>query len=165
VIADEIHQDFIYPGHKHLVFADLKPEFLGITITCTAPSKTFNLAGLQVSNIFIENKEVKRKFKIEMQKGGYNEINIMGIVACTAAYSKGRKWLEELKTYLGENLDFIRDFLNKQLPQIKLIEPEGTYLIWLDFSELGLNEEQLEDLIINKAGLWLDAGTMFGAGG
>jgi len=165
VISDEIHQDFIYPGHKHLVFSDLKPEFLSTTITCTAPSKTFNLAGLQVSNIFIENKEIKSKFKKEMRKGGYNEINIMGIVACMAAYSKGRKWLEELKNYLGENLDFIRDFLNEHLPQVKLIEPEGTYLIWLDFSELGLDEEALEDLIINRAGLWLDAGTMFGAGG
>ncbi|MDD3308302.1 MAG: aminotransferase, partial [Acetobacterium sp.] len=100
-----------------------------------------------------------------MRKGGYNEISIMGIVACTAAYSKGRKWLEELKIYLSENLNFTRAFLKEQLPQVKLVEPEGTYLIWLDFSELGLNEEALEDLIINKAGLWLDAGTMFGAGG
>jgi cystathionine beta-lyase len=100
-----------------------------------------------------------------MTRGGYNELNIMGIVACQAAYSKGRKWLDELKEYLAGNLDFIRSFLKERLPEIKLIEPEGTYLVWLDFRELALSDEELEDLIINKAGLWLDAGTMFGAGG
>ncbi|TYC88219.1 MULTISPECIES: MalY/PatB family protein [Acetobacterium] len=165
VIADEIHQDFVYPGFKHLVFANLKPEYLSNTITCTAPSKTFNLAGLQVSNIFIENREIRKKFRKEMHKGGYNEISIMGIVACAAAYSKGQKWLEELKDYLFNNLNFVRTYLAERLPQIKLIEPEGTYLIWLDFCELGLSNQELEDLIINRAGLWLDAGTMFGAGG
>lgn len=165
VISDEIHQDFIYPGHKHLVFADLKPEFLKISITCTAPTKTFNLAGLQISNIFIKDRELRKKFVDEMTKSGYNELNVMGLVACTAAYSQGREWLNELKTYLVGNLDFMRNFLSEKLPQIKLVEPEGTYLVWLDFNELGLSEKELEDLIINKAGLWLDEGIMFGAGG
>ena len=165
VVADEIHQDFIYPGHQHLVFADLKPAFLGMTITCTAPSKTFNLAGLQVSNIFIENSEMRHQFIGEMNKCGYNELSIMGLVACAAAYSKGREWLEELKTYLVGNLDFARSFLAERLPQVKLVEPEGTYLIWLDFNELGLNDKELDALIVNKAGLWLDEGTLFGAGG
>ena len=165
VISDEIHQDFIYPGHKHLVFADLKPEFLKISITCTAPTKTFNLAGLQISNIFIKERELRKKFVDEMTKSGYNELNVMGIVACTAAYSQGREWLNELRTYLVGNLDFVRHFLSEKLPQIKLIEPEGTYLVWLDFNELGLSEKELEDLVINKAGLWLDEGIMFGAGG
>jgi cystathionine beta-lyase len=165
VISDEIHQDFIYPGHKHLVFADLKPEFLSMTITCTAPSKTFNLAGLQISNIFIQNRKIRHQFIDEMNKCGYDQLNIMGIVACAAAYSKGREWLKELKTYLVGNLEFVRSFLNERLPQVKLIEPEGTYLIWLDFNELGLNDKELEELIIHKAGLWLDEGSMFGAGG
>ncbi|MBC3889243.1 putative C-S lyase [Acetobacterium paludosum] len=165
VISDEIHQDFIYPGHKHLVFADLKPEFLKISITCTAPTKTFNLAGLQISNIFIKDRELRKKFVDEMTKSGYNELNVMGLVACTAAYSQGREWLNELRTYLVGNLDFVRRFLSEKLPQIKLVEPEGTYLVWLDFNELGLSEMDLEDLIINKAGLWLDKGIMFGAGG
>lgn len=165
VISDEIHQDFIYPGHKHLVFADLKPEFLGMTITCTAPSKTFNLAGLQISNIFIPDRKMRHQFIEEMNKCGYNELSIMGLVACAAAYSKGREWLEELKTYLVGNLDFARSFLEERLPQVKLVEPEGTYLIWLDFSELELNDKELDELIIHKAGLWLDEGTLFGAGG
>jgi len=165
VVSDEIHADFIYQGHKHLVFSDLKPEFSEIAITCTAPTKTFNLAGLQISNIFIANQEIRRKFKREIARSGYSQPNIMGIVACRAAYTGGREWLEELKEYLTGNLNYLRDFLGQRLPQIKLIEPEGTYLVWLDFSALGLNDKELEDFIINQAGLWLDSGTMFGAGG
>lgn len=165
VVADEIHADFVYSGHQHFVFANLKPEFSDITITCTAPTKTFNLAALQISNIFIENKMIRHKFKQEVAKSGYSQLNIMGIIACKAAYSSGHEWLAELKIYLTANLTFIRNFLSNKLPQIKLIEPEGTYLVWLDFKALGLTSQQLEDLIVNKANLWLDAGEMFGSGG
>lgn len=165
VVSDEIHQDFTYPGHRHLVFASLKPEFKDITVTCTAPTKTFNLAGLQISNIFIPNHSIRRRFKAEISRSGYSQPNIMGIVACRAAYSGGAGWLEELKKYLLGNLNFLRDFLEQRIPRIKLVEPEGTYLVWLDCSELGLDDEKLEDFIIHEAGLWLDPGTMFGAGG
>jgi cystathionine beta-lyase len=165
VVADEIHADFVYSGHQHFVFANLKPEFSDMTITCTAPTKTFNLAALQISNIFIENKMMRHKFKQEVAKSGYSQLNIMGIIACKAAYASGHEWLAELKIYLTENLTFIRNFLSDKLPQIKLIEPEGTYLVWLDFKALGLTSQQLEDLIVNKANLWLDAGEMFGSGG
>ncbi|WP_069998730.1 MalY/PatB family protein [Cellulosilyticum sp. I15G10I2] len=165
VVSDEIHADFIYENHIHSVFANLKPEFSDITVTCTAPTKTFNLAALQISNIFIENRAIRHKFKKEVSKSGYSQLNIMGITACKAAYSNGLEWLMALRTYLVGNLEFARTFLSEKLPQIKLVEPEGTYLIWLDFKELGLSEAQLEDLIVNKAKLWLDAGEMFGAGG
>jgi len=165
VVSDEIHADFIYSGHKHLVFADLKPEFNQITITCTSPTKTFNLAGLQISNIFIAESNIRRSFKQEIAKSGYSQLNVMGIIACKAAYEGGYEWLNELRAYLAENLNFIRDFLKNKLPQIKLAEPEGTYLVWLDCKGLGLNDKQLDDLIVHKAGLWLDAGPMFGAGG
>ena len=165
VVSDEIHADFTYPGHTHLVFADVKPEFSDITITCTAPTKTFNLAGLQISNIFISNSNIKRKFKAEIIRSGYSQVNIMGIVACRAAYSGGLEWLKELKEYLAGNLEYLRSFLKNRLPHIKLIEPQGTYLVWLDFSALGLDDKELDDLMVYKAGLWLDAGTMFGAGG
>jgi len=165
VISDEIHADFVYAGHKHLVFANVNPEYADMTITCTAPSKTFNLAGLQVSNIFIKNKDIRDMFKEEMAKSGYSQLNVMGITACRVAYESGREWLLELKAYLAENLNFIREFISQKLPQLELIEPEGTYLVWLDFRKLGLDEERLEDLIVNKARLWLDAGAMFGAGG
>lgn len=165
VVADEIHADFVYPGFQHQVFANLKPEFSDFTITCTAPSKTFNLAGLQVSNILISNKKLRTQFKQEMARTGYHQCNTMGLVACQAAYTYGRPWLRELIEYLAGNLAFLRSFLQEHLPQIKLVEPEGTYLVWLDFSKLGLTEEQLEDLIVNKAGLWLNPGTLFGSEG
>lgn len=165
VVSDEIHADFIYPGYKHLVFADLKPEFNQITITCTSPTKTFNLAGLQISNIFIADRKIRRSFKQEIAKSGYSELNVMGIVSCKAAYEGGSEWLTELRSYLANNLNFTRNFLKQKLPQIKLIEPEGTYLIWLDCRGLELDDKQLDDLIVYKAGLWLDAGPMFGAGG
>ncbi|MDD2484840.1 MAG: aminotransferase class I/II-fold pyridoxal phosphate-dependent enzyme, partial [Eubacteriales bacterium] len=165
VLSDEIHQDFIYPGHKHFVFAALKPEFEEISITCTSPSKTFNLAGLQISNIFAPTQELRHRIKAELWRMGVDESNIMGQIACEAAYRGGAEWLSELKDYLLGNLAYIREFLKEHLPQVSLVEPEGTYLVWIDFRKLGLSDENLEDLMINKARLWLDAGTMFGKGG
>ncbi len=165
VVSDEIHADFTYPGFRHQVFAGIKQEFADQSIICTAPSKTFNLAGLQVSNIFIKNSELRKSFSDEMQRGGCHGLNRMGMVACQAAYENGADWLEELKEYLSGNLDYIRGFLKERLPQIKLVEPQGTYLIWLDMNGLELGEEILEEMIINKAGLWLNPGTTFGSGG
>lgn len=165
VVSDEIHADFIYEGSRQLVFASLKPEFRDISVICTAPSKSFNLAGLQVSNIFIANPEIRRKFKGEIAKSGYSQLNTMGLAACQAAYAHGAPWLDELKRYLAENLAFLRDFLADRLPQVRLVEPQGTYLAWLDFSALKLTQEALEDLVVNRAGLWLDAGTLFGPEG
>ncbi|MGB8455251.1 MAG: MalY/PatB family protein [Anaerocolumna sp.] len=165
IVSDEIHADFIYPGHEHTVFASLKPEYFNRTITCTSPSKTFNLAGLQVSNIFIGNSRLKSDFKMEITKSGYSQLNTMGLIACQAAYEYGETWLKELKEYLYGNLIFLKDFLGKHIPEVTLIEPEGTYLVWIDFNSLNLAEEELEDLIINNAKLWLDAGTMFGTEG
>ncbi len=165
IIADEIHHEFVYTGHTHHVFADLKPEYLNRTITCTAPSKTFNLAGLQISHIFIADQTLRKKFQKEIDKTGYCELNSLGLIAAKAAYEHGRDWLNQLKVYLTENLQFSRDFIAKELPGVRLVEPEGTYLIWLDFSELGLSPEELDQKIIYKAGLWLDRGPMFGPEG
>lgn len=165
IISDEIHADFTYEGYKHFIFSNLKPEFLNNTILCTAPSKTFNLAGLQVSNILIADKGMKNTFQKEIYNSGYSQLNTMGLIACKAAYEYGADWLDELKLYLAGNLQFVRDFLARQLPQVKLIEPQGTYLIWLDFQELKLSDKQLEELIVHKAKLWLDEGTMFGSEG
>ena len=165
VVADEIHADFVYHGHQHQVFANLKTDYQEITVTCTAPSKTFNIAGLQVSNIFIANENLRKKFKQELKKTANADINVMGLTACQAAYSQGEDWLRQVKIYIAENLEYVKNFLRDNLPQVKLVEPEGTYLLWLDFRELNLTEEELEDLIINKAKLWLDGGTMFGTEG
>lgn len=165
VVSDEIHCDFTYPGYKHTVFASLGDEFEAMTITCTSPSKTFNLAGLQVANIFIANDEYRRRFNKAIAKTGYYELNLFGLVACQAAYEGGEEWLAQLKDYLKSNLDFVRTLLQKRLPRVRLVEPEGTYLIWLDCRGLSLSEEERESLLVKKAGLWLDCGGMFGKAG
>lgn len=165
IVSDEIHSDFVYPENKHIVFSSLDKKYQNITITCTAPTKTFNLAGLQISNIFIPNLEIRKKVLKQLDKVGYSQVNLMGLVACEAAYKYGRQWLNELKEYLLDNLNFLRDYLETNIPQIKLIEPEGTYLIWLDCSALGLEDKELEKFIVEKAKLWLDSGYIFGKEG
>lgn len=165
VVSDEIHSDFTYPGYTHHIFASLSKKYEEISVTCTAPTKTFNLAGLQISNIFVPNAELRRKLRNQVNAAGYSQVNLMGLVACQAAYEEGEEWLSELKAYLKGNLDFLKEYLSVHLPEIGLIEPEGTYLLLLDFRGLGLTEEQREDLIVNKAGLWLDSGAMFGKDG
>jgi cystathionine beta-lyase len=164
VIADEIHQDFIFPEHKHLVFASLNKDFDNITVTCTSPSKTFNLAGLLNANIFISNKTLCEKFKEEDAQTGIDP-SIMGIIACKAAYKSGAEWLDELMEYIGQNMLILKTYLSNHIPKIKFIEPEGTYLAWLDFREFGLSAQKLDEVVTQKGKLWLNAGYTFGKGG
>ena len=165
VISDEIHADFTYEGHKHIVFSTVKKEFEDNCIVCSAPTKTFNLAGLHISNIYIPNDSVRRKYKLEMDRIGYSQSNIMGIIACQAAYEYGDEWLTQLKQYLKTNLDFVRDYINISLKDLTLVEPEGTYLIWIDCRKLGLSNIELKELINIKAKVWVDDGYVFGQGG
>jgi len=164
VFSDEIHFDFVWKG-PHYVFQDLKEEYKDFTITATAPSKTFNLAGLQQSNIFIPNESIKRKFKAEISATGYDEPNIFGITAAQAAYESGDEWYDAATAYIKSNIDFAADFVRNNLPGVKLIDTQGTYLIWLDFRNLGINVVELDDILINKAKLWLDSGKIFGKAG
>lgn len=164
VVSDEIHEDFVLNG-KHQVFADISEDVGERTITCTSPGKTFNLAGLQVSNIWIANEKLRKKFEKQIAASGYSQLNTLGLTACEAAYRKGENWHRELLAYLKSNLNFLREFLQREIPEVKLIEPEGTYLIWLDFRKLGLTEEQREELLTKKAGIWLDSGAIFGESG
>ena len=165
VVADEIHQDFVRPGHRHTVFASLGAEVSDFTITCTSPSKTFNLAGLQISHIFISNESLRRRFRHELEAVGYGEPNAMAEVAAKAAYGQGEPWLTELLSYLEENLRRTRAFLAENLPQVKLIEPEGTYLLWLDCRGTGLSPEEQDEAIVQRGRIWLDEGRIFGKGG
>ena len=165
LVSDEIHSDIVYKGHKHQMMASISEEIADITVTCTAPSKTFNVAGLQLSNIIISNPKLREKFKHEVMQAGYSQPNLMGMEACQAAYENGEEWLEELLVYLQGNVDFVRDYLKQEIPKIRLIEPEGTYLLWLDCRELGLSVEELEHLVVDKANLWLAPGFIFGAVG
>jgi cystathionine beta-lyase len=164
VIADEIHEDFVFPGHKHLVFAALNQELANITVTCTSPSKTFNLAGLLSANIFISNKELREKFKGEYAGCGLSQPGVMGLIACKAAYEDGALWLAQLLDYLAGNMLFLKTYLSKHIQKIKLIEPEGTYLAWLDCNELGLSAQKLDEAL-TQGKLWLSAGHTFGKGG
>lgn len=165
VVSDEIHSDFVWPGNRHLVFASLCPEYEKITVTCTSPSKTFNIAGLQISNIFIPDAKLRRRFRHEVAAAGYSQPNTMGLAACQAAYEGGEEWLRELKKYIWDNYLFLKEFLEKRIPEIHALPLEGTYLVWLDFRELGLTEKEREELVVKKARLWLDSGAMFGVDG
>ena len=165
IFSDEIHADFVYEPNKHHVFASLGESYAANSVIATAPSKSFNIAGLQVSNIFIENKMLRDAFRNEIVKSGYSQLNTMGLVAARAAYESGKEWLDEVRAYIKDNLIFFRDYLKENIGELSLIEPEGTYLVWVDFRKLGLSEKQREDLIVNKAKLWIDSGAMFGVDG
>ncbi len=165
VFADEIHNDFVYEPNVHTVFSTLSSEVAENSVVSMSVSKTFNLAGLQFSTNFIKNPALRAKFKAERDKTGYDEPSLMGLVAARAAYESGKPWLEDLKNHLRSNIEFVRNYLVERLPNVRLIEPEGTFLLWLDFSALGYSDSELDDLIVNKAKVWLDRGTMFGPEG
>jgi cystathionine beta-lyase len=161
VVADEIHCDFVWDGFTHTCFGTLSEN----CVVATAPSKTFNLAGLHAANIIIKNPGLRAKFKSEIEKVGLSQLNVMGLTACQSAYANGREWLSKLKLYIQDNIKLVDNFLMEQLPKIKLVKPDGTYLLWLDFNEYGLTQTELERKIEDEARLWLDSGTMFGEGG
>jgi len=165
VVSDEIHQDLVYSGYKHTVFANIDQAFADITVTCTAPTKTFNIAGLPISNIFISNKELRKKFNYQFEACGFGSPAALSLVACKAAYAEGEQWLEELLVYLKENMNTIDGFMKKNLSKISLVEAEGTYLAWLDFSKLGISDKKLDELIEQKAKLWVEPGVKFGRSG
>lgn len=164
VVSDEIHADFALKK-RHTVFTNIKKEYQEIGIVCTSPSKSFNIAGLQVSNIFIANAELRKKFRHQLNASGYSQLNLPGLVACEAAYRYGDEWLDAVVDYIRENAVYTEHFLKKRLPKVKMTEIEGTYLVWLDFKAYGLTDKELDRRIIHEAGLWLDSGHIFGKPG
>lgn len=164
VVSDEIHNDFIWEG-THTVFAGIKKEFADISVTCTSPSKTFNLASMLISNIFIPNQILRRKFCKEMDRAGISQLSVLGLVATEAAYAHGDEWYAAMKNYVRDNIAFARAYVEENLPGVRMIDTQGTYLIWLDFRQTGLTVEQLDHKIIYEAGLWLDSGKIFGKTG
>ena len=164
VFSDEIHFDFIWSGEHH-IFQEVDPAFREFTITATAPSKTFNLAGLQQSNIFIPNEKIRKAFIHQYKVSGLDEPNIFGVAATQAVYNYGDEWYEAMKKYVWENICYAKDFIDQRIPDVRMNLPEGTYLFWLDFRKLGLSADELEDRIVHKAGLWLDSGRIFGKAG
>lgn len=166
VVSDEIHSDFVFEGAQHTVYANISENAAQNSIICTSPSKTFNLAGLQFSNIIIPNKKIRVSFKREVHKTGYDEPSLMGIAATIAAYEKGEEWFNQVKTYIWNNIKFAKEYIESRSSKIKVIIPEGSYLLWLDFSEYtDLSAEKIDDIIVNKAKVWLDDGKLFGEEG
>ncbi len=165
VVADEIHCDFVYPGHRHIPFLSLGEEYAKKSFSCTAPSKTFNLAGMKCSNIFIPDPELRAAFRREMSEQGASGPSTLSQVACQAAYEGGEAWLEELLEYLFGNFTCMKDYLAQQLPQIKVTPLEGTYLAWVDARGLGLSGEEMSTLLNDRARVWISPGEDYGAGG
>ncbi|MDR0936237.1 MAG: pyridoxal phosphate-dependent aminotransferase [Oscillospiraceae bacterium] len=159
VASDEIHCDYTYPGFTYTSYGTLSDN----AVIVTAPSKTFNIAGLQVSNTFIRNAQLRKRYKKAIDGFGYSQISVFGLVACESLYRTGADWFSQLQSYLLGNLEFFRSYLAEKLPKVKLIEPEGTFLYWLDFSAYGLPQKELDSIVTNKAKLWLEDGDHFGS--
>jgi cysteine-S-conjugate beta-lyase len=165
VISDEIHCDLIYDGCKFTPFAAINDTFAQKSIVCTAPSKTFNLAGLKTSNIIISNPELRDRFTRKMLQNHIKGVNTFGIVATEAAYNHGEEWLAETMEYIQANYRFMAAYMAEHLPQLKIIPPEGTYLVWVDCRALGLDPDTRKELLMEEARLFLDEGELFGPEG
>jgi cysteine-S-conjugate beta-lyase len=165
VISDEIHSDLILWGNKHTPFSSISEEFRRITITCIAASKTFNLAGLQSSIVVFPNKVTKKKFDRAWARLHVECNNCLSMVGTQAAFEFGEEWLEQLLRYIEGNVTFVMEYFRKHIPSIRPICPEGTYLVWLDCRQLGMNGEQLIKFMTFKAGIAMSAGTYFGKNG
>lgn len=165
VVADEIHCDFVYKTHTHIPFASISEEFANHSLTCIAPSKTFNLMGVQTSSIIIPNQQLRDRYDRELNTLSIGSPNIFGVVALEAAYRHGEEWLDQLLEYLQGNLEFTLNYFSKSIPQIKVIQPEGTYLVWLDCRELGFSVKELDEFMLRKARVAMNEGLIFGMEG
>lgn len=162
LISDEIHFDLIMPGYKHVSVGTLDQKYIDNCAICTAPSKTFNLAGVQVSNTFISNEKYRDKIT---SARGYFSLNIFAYKICEIAYNKCEQWLDELLIYLDENRKFVEKYFEEKLPEFKVHRLEGTYLMWIDFRSLGFTGDELEKFMHEKANIVFDEGYVFGDGG
>ncbi len=164
VVSDEIHNDFVFRG-EHIVFASLKKEFEDICVVCTSPSKTFNLASMMISNIFIPNEALRQKFKHQVDAAGISQLGVFGLVAAQTAYEKGDEWYGHMLAYVRKNIAYVKTYVRDHMPGVTVIDGEGTYLLWLDFRETGIDADELDRRIIYDAKLWLDSGKIFGKTG
>lgn len=166
VVADEIHADLTYSGVTFTPFAAISKELAANTVVCTAPSKTFNLAGLHTSNIIIADARHRRRFQQTLNSCGMSRwANPFGVLACETAYREGEAWLEQVMAYIEANLDYLQEYIQRNVPGIRVIRPEGTYLVWLDCRQLGLDKCGLKCLMVEKARIFPDEGCIFGPEG
>lgn len=165
VISDEIHCEFVYPGHRYTPFASISDEFLHHSVTCVSPSKAFNIAGLQIANIICADNAMRTKIDRAININEVCDVNPFGVIATQAAYNEGAEWLDQLMAYLHANYQYMSDFCGDRLPDFPVATLEGTYLAWMDCRKLGIGSGDLEHRLLSEAGLWLNAGTMYGAEG
>lgn len=165
VVSDEIHSDLVYTGHKHIPIASLSEELLKNSVTLISPTKTFNIAGLSMSAAIIPDAELRKKFRSTLKKHGAGVLNLFGLEAAIAAYTKCEEWLNELLVYLEDNLNFLIQYFEENIPKIKVIRPEATYLAWLDCTDLPIPGEKLKAFFAHEAGVGLNDGATFGIEG
>jgi cystathionine beta-lyase len=165
IVSDEIHGDLIFPNYQYFPIGRLEGELLQNCAICTAPSKTFNLAGLQNSNIIISNANIRKKFKKGLKTIGYTGPSPFALVACKAAYNEGEDWLERLLLHLDSNLQLLKSEFAKRIPNIPVIDPQGTYLVWFDCRALNLDHWELRTQMLERARVFLDEGYIFGPEG
>lgn len=162
VVSDEIHCELVFPGHVYTPFASINDGHLWNSVTCVSPSKSFNIAGLQIANIIAYNKNVRQRIDRAININEVCDVNPFGIEATIAAYNESEEWLMRLLDYLKANYDYMREFFNKYVPQIQVIELEGTYLVWTDCKVLNIPSDILQSRLLEETGLWLNSGTMYG---
>lgn len=165
VVADEIHCELVYQGFKYTPFASLSDAFLHRSVTCVSPSKAFNIAGLQIANIVAFDNDLRNRIDKAININEVCDVNPFGVAATIAAYNEGEEWLNQLVDYLHGNYEAMAEFCRRELPEFPITRLEGTYLVWMDCSSLGMPSDALEHALLDDARLWLNAGTMYGAEG
>ncbi|HUW92505.1 MAG TPA: PatB family C-S lyase [Bacteroidales bacterium] len=165
ILSDEIHSDLMLPGNVHVPVASISDRAASITVTCMAPSKTFNLAGLSTSSMIIQDPGLREKYKSVLEGLHMHLGNIFGDIASEAAYSHGSEWLSDMLQYIQGNVDLVLDYCHELIPQIKPVKPEATYMMWLDCRLMGLGGKELQRFFVEKAGVGMNEGSAFGPGG
>ncbi|WP_119306926.1 MalY/PatB family protein [Cohaesibacter haloalkalitolerans] len=165
VVSDEIHCDLVFPGHTHQPFATVKPAFLAASVTCSSPSKAFNIAGLQIANIVVADEHLRNRIDKAINIHEVCDVNPFGVEALIAAYSEGQRWLDELRLYLYQNYLMVKEFLTAHLPALRLTPQEATYLAWIDCRALSLTSDAIEDRLAKSGHLLINSGTLYGAAG
>lgn len=165
VVADEIHCELVFPEHKYTPFASISEEFLMNSVTCTSPSKAFNLAGLQIANIISADEEMRRKIDKAININEVCDVNPFGVEALIAAYNEGEEWLKQLNRYLSINYNYLKAYFGQYLPELPVLKLEGTYLVWVDCSALKQSSEKIVNRLLQKGKVWVNEGNMYGDSG
>jgi cystathionine beta-lyase len=165
ILSDEIHCDLVLPGFNHIPVAGISEEISDITVTCIAPSKTFNLAGLSTASVIISNPVLRKYFNKKIESLHLGNGNIFGTIASIAAYTEGDQWLNALMKYISQNVEYVSEYCRERIPEIIPVKPEATYMIWLDCRKLGMPGKDLQNFFVNKAGVGMNEGSTFGPGG